>query len=206
MNLSCAVLNRGAEWRGVAATQPLRAGQRGLQGRVAHTGHTAPCAALVFFFICHFKLIHIMWLLQVSLATVIFVASQSSLSAEVKTVIKQQLESVANGWTVYRIARQASRMVSFYRSGVCVKPWSRKSKLLVFDLQGCHEFSSELYQCLRTRVASEHFYFWLNSLKDFSQAEQCLTHVEDGDYSGAMSAIAEALRSYQKGIASLTVG
>uniref|UniRef100_A0A8C8DY16 Integrator complex subunit 7 n=1 Tax=Oryzias sinensis TaxID=183150 RepID=A0A8C8DY16_9TELE len=117
--------------------------------------------------------------LLVSLATVIFVASQSSLSAEVKTVIKQQLESIANGWTVYRIARQASRM-------------------------GCHEFSSELYQCLRTRVASEHFYFWLNSLKDFSQAEQCLTHVEDGDYSGAMSAIAEALRSYQKGIASLT--
>uniref|UniRef100_A0A672H7Y5 Integrator complex subunit 7 n=1 Tax=Salarias fasciatus TaxID=181472 RepID=A0A672H7Y5_SALFA len=117
--------------------------------------------------------------LLVSLATVIFVASQSSLSAEVKTVIKQQLENVANGWTVYRIARQASRM-------------------------GCHEFSSELYQCLRTRVASEHFYFWLNSLKEFSQAEQCLTHVEDGDYSGAMTAIAEALRSYQKGIASLT--
>ncbi|PWA27411.1 hypothetical protein CCH79_00000470, partial [Gambusia affinis] len=117
--------------------------------------------------------------LLVSLATVIFVASQSSLSSEVKTVIKQQLENVANGWTVYRIARQASRM-------------------------GCHEFSSELYQCLRTRVASEHFYFWLNSLKEFSQAEQCLSHVEEGDYSGAMSAIAEALRSYQKGIASLT--
>ncbi|KAG7222724.1 hypothetical protein INR49_026333 [Caranx melampygus] len=118
--------------------------------------------------------------LLVSLATVIFVASQSSLSADVKTVIKQQLENIANGWTVYRIARQASRM-------------------------GCHEFSSELYQSLRTRVASEHFYFWLNSLKEFSQAEQCLSHVEDGDYSGAMSAIAEALRSYQKGIASLTV-
>lgn len=48
---------------------------------------------------------------QVSLATVIFVASQSSLSAEVKSVIKQQLEYNANGWTVYRIARQASRMV-----------------------------------------------------------------------------------------------
>ncbi|KAI4801566.1 hypothetical protein KUCAC02_019453 [Chaenocephalus aceratus] len=107
--------------------------------------------------------------LLVSLATVIFVASQSSLSAEVKTVIKQQLENVANGWTVYRIARQASRM-------------------------GCHEFSSELYQSMRTRVA----------LKEFSQAEQCLSHVEDGDYSGAMTAIAEALRSYQKGIASLT--
>uniref|UniRef100_A0A673BH04 Integrator complex subunit 7 n=1 Tax=Sphaeramia orbicularis TaxID=375764 RepID=A0A673BH04_9TELE len=117
--------------------------------------------------------------LLVSLATVIFVASQSSLTAEVKSVIKQQLENVANGWTVYRIARQASRM-------------------------GCHEFSSELYQSLRTRVASEHFYFWLNSLKEFSQAEQCLSHVQDGDYSGAMSAIAEALRSYQKGIASLT--
>lgn len=54
-------------------------------------------------------------------------------------------------------------------------------------------------------MASEHFYFWLNSLKEFSQAEQCLSHVADGDYSGAMSAIAESLRSYQKGIASLTV-
>ncbi|XP_061741745.1 integrator complex subunit 7 isoform X2 [Nerophis ophidion] len=117
--------------------------------------------------------------LLVSMATVIFVASQSSLSAEVKMVIKMQLESFANGWTVYRIARQASRM-------------------------GCHQLSSELYQSLRTRVASEHFYFWLNSLKEFSQAEQCLTHMEDGDYSGAMSAITEALRSYQKGIASLT--
>uniref|UniRef100_A0A8C6TRW9 Integrator complex subunit 7 n=1 Tax=Neogobius melanostomus TaxID=47308 RepID=A0A8C6TRW9_9GOBI len=117
--------------------------------------------------------------LLVSLATVIFVASQSSLSAEVKTVIKQQMDNVANGWTVYRIARQASHM-------------------------GCHDFSSELYQSLRTRVASEHFYFWLNSLKEFSQAEQCLSLIQDGDYSGAMSAIAEALRSYQKGMASLT--
>lgn len=76
----------------------------------------------------------------------------------------------------------------------------------MLTLQGCHEFSSELYQSLRTRVASEHFYFWLNSLREFSQAEQCLSLVTDGDYSGAMSAIAEALRSYQKGIASLTVG
>ncbi|XP_066562651.1 integrator complex subunit 7 [Amia ocellicauda] len=117
--------------------------------------------------------------LLVSLATVIFVASQSALSADVKSVIKQQLENVANGWTVYRIARQASRM-------------------------GCHEISSELYQSLRTRVASEHFYFWLNSLKEFSQAEQCLSGLEDGDYSGTMTAIAEALKSYQKGIASLT--
>lgn len=71
--------------------------------------------------------------------------------------------------------------------------------------QGCHDLSSELYQSLRTRVASEHFYFWLNSLKEFSQAEQCLSHVEKGDYSAAMTAIAEALRSYQKGVASLTV-
>ncbi|KAJ3606218.1 hypothetical protein NHX12_025738 [Muraenolepis orangiensis] len=117
--------------------------------------------------------------LLVSLATVIFVASQTSLSSEVKLVIKQQLQNVANGWTVYRIARQASRM-------------------------GCHDLSSELYQSLRTRVASEHFYFWLNGLKEFSQAERCLSHVEDGDYSAAMSAIGEALRSYQKGVASLT--
>lgn len=117
--------------------------------------------------------------LLVSLATVLFVASQASLSAEVKTVIRQQLENVANGWTVYRIARQASRM-------------------------GCHDFSRELYQSLRTRVASEHFYFWLNSLMEFSQAEHCLSGLSDGDYSAAMTAISEALKSYQKGIAALT--
>ncbi|XP_048107303.1 LOW QUALITY PROTEIN: integrator complex subunit 7 [Alosa alosa] len=117
--------------------------------------------------------------LLVSLATVVFVAGQSRLSAEVKSVIREQLENAANGWTVYRIARQASRM-------------------------GCHSFSSELYQSLRTRVASEHLYFWLSSLQDFSQAEQCLSDLQDGDYSAATTAIAEALRSYQKGIASLT--
>ncbi|KAJ8269857.1 hypothetical protein GJAV_G00107600 [Gymnothorax javanicus] len=117
--------------------------------------------------------------LLVSLATVVFVASQARLSAEVKTVIKQQLEEVANGWTVYRIARQASRM-------------------------GCHELCSELYQSLRTRVASEHFYFWLSGLQEFSLAEHCLSQLQDGDYSGAITAIAEALRAYQKGIASLT--
>ena len=90
-------------------------------------------------------------------------------------------------------------------SQAATHPLRQDYKIHIANPQGCHEFSSELYQSLRTRVASEHFYFWLNSLKEFSQAEQCLCHVEDGDYSGAMSAIAEALRSYQKGIASLTV-
>uniref|UniRef100_A0A8C5MNT2 Integrator complex subunit 7 n=1 Tax=Leptobrachium leishanense TaxID=445787 RepID=A0A8C5MNT2_9ANUR len=50
--------------------------------------------------------------LLVCLATVIFVASQKALSPDVKTIIKQQLENVSNGWTVYRIARQASRMAA----------------------------------------------------------------------------------------------
>ncbi|KAL7987345.1 hypothetical protein Chor_006264, partial [Crotalus horridus] len=84
--------------------------------------------------------------LLVSLATVIFVASQKTLSSEVKAVIKQQLENDSNGWTAYRIARQASRM-------------------------GNHGMAKELYQSLLTQVASEHFYFWLNSLKEFSHAE-----------------------------------
>uniref|UniRef100_G1SLA6 Integrator complex subunit 7 n=1 Tax=Oryctolagus cuniculus TaxID=9986 RepID=G1SLA6_RABIT len=117
--------------------------------------------------------------LLVSLATVIFVASQKALSAEVKAVIKQQLESVSNGWTVYRIARQASRM-------------------------GNHDMARELYQSLLTQVASEHFYFWLNSLKEFSHAEQCLTGLEEENYSSALSCIAESLKFYHKGIASLT--
>ncbi|XP_069315391.1 integrator complex subunit 7 isoform X1 [Eulemur rufifrons] len=117
--------------------------------------------------------------LLVSLATVIFVASQKALSAEVKAVIKQQLESVSNGWTVYRIARQASRM-------------------------GNHDMARELYQSLLTQVASEHFYFWLNSLKEFSHAEQCLTGLQEENYSSALSCIAESLKFYHKGIASLT--
>ncbi|KAM6166505.1 integrator complex subunit 7 isoform 1-T1 [Erethizon dorsatum] len=117
--------------------------------------------------------------LLVSLATVIFVASQKALSAEVKAVIKQQLESVSNGWTVYRIARQASRM-------------------------GNHDMARELYQSLLTQVASEHFYFWLNSLKEFSRAEQCLTGLQEDNYSSALSCIAESLKYYHKGIASLT--
>lgn len=63
----------------------------------------------------------------------------------------------------------------------------------------------ELYQSLLTQVASEHFYFWLNSLKEFSHAEQCLTGLQEDNYSSALSCIAEALKSYHKGIASLTV-
>ncbi|KAM4694086.1 integrator complex subunit 7 [Discoglossus pictus] len=117
--------------------------------------------------------------LLVSLATVIFVASQKALSPEVKNVIKQQLENVSNGWTVYRIARQASRM-------------------------GNHDMAKELYQSLLTQVASEHFYFWLNSLKEFSMAEQCLSVLEENDHSNALTAIADSLKSYHKGIASLT--
>ncbi|XP_065487189.1 integrator complex subunit 7 isoform X2 [Caloenas nicobarica] len=118
--------------------------------------------------------------LLVSLATVIFVSSQKALSPEIKTVIKQQLENASNGWTAYRIARQASRM-------------------------GNHDMARELYQSLLTQVASEHFYFWLNSLKEFSHAEQCLTGLQEDNYSSALSCIAEALKSYYKGIASLTM-
>ncbi|NWH88355.1 INT7 protein, partial [Aegithalos caudatus] len=117
--------------------------------------------------------------LLVSLATVIFVSSQKALSTEIKTVIKQQLENASNGWTAYRIARQASRM-------------------------GNHNMARELYQSLLTEVASEHFYFWLNSLKEFSHAEQCLTGLQEDNCSSVLSCIAEALKSYHKGIASLT--
>ena len=63
----------------------------------------------------------------------------------------------------------------------------------------------ELYLSLLTQVASEHFYFWLNSLKEFSHAEQCLTGLQEENYSSALSCIAESLKFYHKGIASLTV-
>ncbi|XP_011362800.1 integrator complex subunit 7 isoform X3 [Pteropus alecto] len=72
------------------------------------------------------------------------------------------------------------------------------------ELLGNHDMAKELYQSLLTQVASEHFYFWLNSLKEFSHAEQCLTGLQKENYSSALSCIAESLKFYHKGIASLT--
>uniref|UniRef100_H3AI56 Integrator complex subunit 7 n=1 Tax=Latimeria chalumnae TaxID=7897 RepID=H3AI56_LATCH len=69
---------------------------------------------------------------------------------------------------------------------------------------GNHDIAVELYQSMLTQVASEHFYFWLNSLKEFSQAERCFAGLQDDDYSPALSCIEESLKSYHKGIASLT--
>lgn len=66
--------------------------------------------------------------------------------------------------------------------------------------------AGELYHGLLTQVASEHFYFWLNSLKEFSKAEEGLTGLQDSESSVALARIAEALKHYQRGIASLTVG
>ena len=66
----------------------------------------------------------------------IFVASQKALSAEVKAVIKQQLESVSNGWTVYRIARQASRMVCTI--SFCGNWVGEKGRLQTFRLCDCY--------------------------------------------------------------------
>uniref|UniRef100_A0A8C2QFP6 Integrator complex subunit 7 n=1 Tax=Cricetulus griseus TaxID=10029 RepID=A0A8C2QFP6_CRIGR len=70
--------------------------------------------------------------LLISLATVIFVASQKVLSAKVKAIIKH----VSSGWTVYRIARQASRI-------------------------GNHDIALELYQSLlqstSTSASVQHF-------------------------------------------------
>lgn len=82
---------------------------------------------------------------------------------------------------------------------------SRPLSETFLSLQGNHDMARELYQSLLTQVASEHFYFWLNSLKEFSQAEQCLTGLQEESSSSALSCIAEALKSYHKGIASLTV-
>ncbi|XP_012493781.1 PREDICTED: integrator complex subunit 7 [Propithecus coquereli] len=105
-------------------------------------------------------------------------ASQKALSAEVKAVIKQQLESVSNGWTVYRIARQASRM-------------------------GNHDMARELYQSLLTQVASEHFYFWLNNLLALEQdavfgLESLLVLCSQDDSPGAQATLKIALNCMVK--------
>uniref|UniRef100_S4RCB0 Integrator complex subunit 7 n=1 Tax=Petromyzon marinus TaxID=7757 RepID=S4RCB0_PETMA len=117
--------------------------------------------------------------LLVSVATVIFVANQKVSSSEVKAAIREQLGAGASGWTVYRIARQASRM-------------------------GNHDVAAELYHGLLAEVASEHFYFWLGGLEQLSRGEQCLAAVRDDDPGTALGCLSRALVSYQRGLASLT--
>ncbi|NWZ47029.1 INT7 protein, partial [Haliaeetus albicilla] len=124
--------------------------------------------------------------LLVSLATVIFVSSQKALSSEVKTFWRCYCSLICICFVETHSLLSCSLLETF------------------FSLQGNHDMARELYQSLLTQVASEHFYFWLNSLKEFSHAEQCLTGLQEDNYSSALSCIAEALKSYHKGIASLT--
>uniref|UniRef100_UPI00358F2660 integrator complex subunit 7 n=1 Tax=Myxine glutinosa TaxID=7769 RepID=UPI00358F2660 len=116
--------------------------------------------------------------LLVVLASAIFMANQKVQSMEVKRIIVEPLDNTG-GWTVYRIARQASRM-------------------------GSHEVAAAIYANLRAHVASEHLYFWLNGLQELAQGEQALKKLSGEPPANCLSCLAEALVSCQRGMASLT--
>ncbi|XP_071963479.1 integrator complex subunit 7-like [Antedon mediterranea] len=80
-------------------------------------------------------------------------------------------------WTVFRVARQAARL-------------------------GCHCVAADLFGNLTTKVASEHYYFWLSSLNEFCKAEQLFTEPSLKLFNLTQS-LAEATQHYEKGIVAL---
>ncbi|XP_077996491.1 integrator complex subunit 7-like [Glandiceps talaboti] len=115
--------------------------------------------------------------LMVYLATILLVASKSSPDVQLSAVVTEELQKSSSYWPVFKVCRQAVR-------------------------QGNHKVAAKLFGSLTTKVASEHFYFWLNSLKFFCEGEECL---RDLDYRPAQTikSIQDSLIHYQRGIATL---
>lgn len=82
-------------------------------------------------------------------------------------------------WLAFKIARQATRL-------------------------GCHLTASEYFKLLSTEVASEKYYFWLNSLHEFTSAESALLELpEESKFQETISCLSTSVQLYQKGIGCL---
>ncbi|XP_020909303.1 integrator complex subunit 7 [Exaiptasia diaphana] len=106
--------------------------------------------------------------------------NRNEIKTDIETLILEELEKLTlpcKYWLIYRTARQATR-------------------------QGFHCLASKLFDSLSTKVASEHFYFWLNALKCFCEAESTLNKPFQTNRDLAES-IASASSQYYKGLVSL---
>ncbi|XP_071833474.1 integrator complex subunit 7-like isoform X1 [Apostichopus japonicus] len=82
-------------------------------------------------------------------------------------------------WLAFKISRQATRL-------------------------GCHLTASEFFRLLSTEVASENYYFWLNSLHEFTSAESALLELpEQARFKDIISCLSTSVQLYQKGIGCL---
>lgn len=123
--------------------------------------------------------------LVVGMATLIFQSYQGVSQDEegrlkLDDMILDQLERLATSsryWTIFRVGKQATR-------------------------QGFHSLAAKIFETLSSKVASEHFYFWLNALKFFCEAESLLKGECDSQLALSKQ-ISDAGAKYQKGITTL---
>ena len=75
---------------------------------------------------------------------------------------------------------------------------------MCLSFQGFHSLAANIFETLSSKVASEHFYFWLNALKFFCEAESLLKD-ECHSQLALSKQISDAGAKYQKGITTLKV-
>ncbi|KAL9954770.1 hypothetical protein ACROYT_G042345 [Oculina patagonica] len=88
-----------------------------------------------------------------------------------------KLTTSSRYWTMFRVGKQATR-------------------------QGFHSLAAKIFGSLSSKVASEHFYFWLIALKFFCEAESLLSVPCDSQIALAKQ-ISDACAKYHKGITTL---
>ncbi|GFY39151.1 integrator complex subunit 7 [Trichonephila inaurata madagascariensis] len=81
-------------------------------------------------------------------------------------------------WSSYRIGRQATRY-------------------------GHHQFAIKIFSILCNRVSSEHLYFWLVSLSEISQAENCLMSKTVRSNQEIIESVSQAITHYMKAVSAL---
>jgi len=123
--------------------------------------------------------------LVVGMATLIF-QSYQGMSREEEAIIKLEefllehlgkLTTTSRYWSMFRVGKQATR-------------------------QGFHSLAAKIFENLSSKVASEHFYFYLSALKFFCEAESLLS--AECDTQLALSRqISDACAKYHKGITTL---
>nr|XP_026693429.1 integrator complex subunit 7-like [Ciona intestinalis] len=83
------------------------------------------------------------------ICVLLFGANNKKKNVRFSTKLLDTIETPLNNWTLYRIARQASRL-------------------------GQHEVAHSLFKKVSNTVASEHHYFWLTGLADLAFAESTI--------------------------------
>ncbi|XP_068683543.1 integrator complex subunit 7-like isoform X2 [Montipora foliosa] len=122
--------------------------------------------------------------LVVGIATLIFQSCQGQSCNEERRklgdlLLEQlgKLNTASKYWTMFRVGKQATRL-------------------------GYHSLAAEIFGNLTSKVASEHFHFWLSALKLFCEAESLLS-VKCETQLALSRQICNAVAKYHKGITTL---